>query len=308
MSVNIADVGLSAIGEIKVYGSSAHESIKKAMSVAGIGRNNFVEIKNLKDTDILDAFDLEDKIKNDQKSQKIVVATIGKINTGEFDNLEQIYQICKKHNIWLHVDGAFGLFARLSDKHKKYTAFIGKADSISSDMHKWLNTPYDCGIFFTRHPQLLKQTCHSQAFYMGQGNMPDGSEFYMNMGLENSRRFRALPVMFSLLSYGEKGIKDIVIRNCQLAEKLGEWIKSCPDYQLLYEVKLNIVLFKPKNLNNDETIKLIAKINSGQKMSVSKTMLGSDIAIRIAVSNFSSSIDDFEECVAILKMSISSQD
>jgi len=144
-NINIADEGISKIGIIKVYGAEVHESVKKAISIVGIGRDNFCKISSIGDK--IDVNDLEKKIKKDKNSQKIIIVTLEKVNSGEFDDIYKILKICKKYNIWLHIDAAFGLFAHLSEKHKKYTKYINQADSITTDLHKWLNVPYDCGVF-----------------------------------------------------------------------------------------------------------------------------------------------------------------
>ena len=180
---------------LMIFASTPHASLIKGMGILGIGQKNYQKIPTLINRESMDTESLENSLKSSTTPMKIVVASCGTVNSGDFDNLKEISKICKKYNAWLHIDAAFGIFAKCSDQYKHLAKGLKHADSITADAHKWLNVPYDCGILLTKHIKLLQETCGVSAPYLQElEEIPN----FSTLGIENSRRFRALPVWMTL--------------------------------------------------------------------------------------------------------------
>jgi glutamate/tyrosine decarboxylase-like PLP-dependent enzyme len=228
---------------------------------------------------------------------KIVIASAGTVTGTDFDDLSAVSALCRQHQAWFHVDGAFGLFARLSPSRHDWTLGVELADSITCDGHKWLNVPYDCGLFFTRHPQILQQSCSVAAPYLDIG---PGLPAFMDRGIENSRRFRALPLWMSLLAYGRQGYAQLVEDNCSQALALAQWIAQSADYELLAPCRLNVVVFRPR-APGQEVKSCLQRINqSGQVFMTPGQWQGRE-AIRAAFSNWRTTQDDVRQVCALLE-------
>ena len=144
-----------------------------------------------------------------------MVASAGEVNTGDFDDIEALAEICKAYGAWLHVDGAFGLYAACDPAFAHLLNGLENADSITTDGHKWLNVPYDSGIVFTRHVALQEEVFKASAAYLGEGSD------LLHRTPEDSRRFRALPAWMTLMAYGKTGYRELVGRCCSLARTHG---------------------------------------------------------------------------------------
>lgn len=238
------DIAADGMGDagIRVFSATAHASSLKAVGLLGLGRNQIVAVPCLPDSEAMDVTALGRLLAASVEPGKIVIASAGTVTGTDFDDLRAIAALCHEHHAWLHVDGAFGLFSRLLPECKAWTDGIELADSVTCDGHKWLNVPYDCGIFFTRHPDLLQQCCSVSAPYLDHcQEVPT----MMDRGIEQSRRFRALPLWFSLLASGREGYAQMVEANCHQANLLAQWLVASPDYELLKAVRLNVVVFRP---------------------------------------------------------------
>ncbi|KAI8898651.1 pyridoxal phosphate-dependent transferase [Globomyces pollinis-pini] len=297
--IDISQDGMFGLGKVEVFANCPHSCVLKVLSVLGLGHNSIVKIKGLeKDSTVMDTSDLELKLKesfrNSTTNARIIIAAAGDVNTGSFDDLETICELGRKYESWVHVDGAFGLFAQCSPKYSHLTKGIQLADSITSDGHKWLNVGYDCGLFFvnTKHDGILNSVFSTSAAYI------PGSDSPMNRSLENSKRFRALPIWFSLKSLGKNGYTTIIENNCQFAFEFGNWINRSKHYSLLAPVQLNIVLFKAENGNTRDILKAI---NETGLVFMTGTVHNNEYGIRCAVSNWSTTIErDFKILVDVM--------
>ncbi|WP_299976224.1 aminotransferase class I/II-fold pyridoxal phosphate-dependent enzyme [uncultured Pseudoteredinibacter sp.] len=287
-NLDIAKAGLSG-SEIEVFAATPHASMQKAFSFSGLGRDAITFVPCLPNSEKMDTNALKSMLKQSKSKGKIVVASAGTVTGTDFDDLREISKLCKIHKAWLHVDGAFGLFARLMPSCKHWTEGIELADSITADAHKWLNVPYDCGIFFCKHPKILQQTCSVAAPYLDIDNILPA---FMDRGIENSRRFRALPVWMSLLAYGKNGYQQLVEKNCAQALALAKWISDSNDYELLVECKLNVVVFRPVGSRDKEVKIALKKINSTGKVYMTPGIWQGEAAIRAAFSNWQTSMKD----------------
>jgi glutamate/tyrosine decarboxylase-like PLP-dependent enzyme len=150
----------------------------------------------------------------------VLLATAGEPNAGEFDPLAELADLAEASGAWLHVDGAFGLFAALSPRTAHLTEGIERADSIAADAHKWLNVPYESGFALVREPGRLGPAFGMPgAAYLPGPDNPRGG--YGLLGPESSRRARALPIWATLAAYGRTGYRELVERRCDLAAHLA---------------------------------------------------------------------------------------
>jgi glutamate/tyrosine decarboxylase-like PLP-dependent enzyme len=293
--LDIARDGLAA-ASIQVFSATPHASAQKALGFAGLGRNQFTRVACLADSEAMDVNALAAALQHSPAAGKIVLASAGTVTGTDFDDLAAIAALCRSHRAWLHVDGAFGLFSRLSAARSSWTRGVELADSITCDGHKWLNVPYDCGIFFTRHADILQQACSVSAPYLDvESSLPA----FMDRGIENSRRFRALPLWLSLQAYGRQGFAQLIENNCRQAALLADWITQSPDYELLHPCQLNVVVFCPSS--SEVPVKQrLQQINLSGKVLMTPGAWQGQSAIRAAFSNWRTTAQDVESVCAIL--------
>jgi glutamate/tyrosine decarboxylase-like PLP-dependent enzyme len=293
------DIAKDGIGNasLEIFAATPHASTLKALSIAGLGRDSVTWVPCRPDSEAMDVAGLAELLARSTAKGKIVIASAGTVTGNDYDDLPAIAKLCREHSAWLHVDGAFGLFARLSPSRRAWLDGIELADSITCDAHKWLNVPYDCGMFFTRHPDLLQQVCSVAAPYLDVGSaLPS----FMERGIENSRRFRALPLWMSLQAYGRHGIAELVENNCRQASALAEWIAQSDGYELLTPCKLNVVVFRPKG--DDAAVKATLRaINQSGKVFMTPGAWQGKTAIRAAFSNWRTTLADVELACQVLK-------
>lgn len=239
---NADEDGIASLPQAPVFSSGyLHPSAQQAVGMLGLGRGR-TRILSRDGVGRLDLEALERELDALGGAPAIVIANAGEVNAGDFDPLADVAEVARARNAWLHVDGAFGLFARLAPESRHLTDGIERADSIAADAHKWLNVPYDCGFVFVRDPARL-----AAAFTVGAPYLPADDDPHPNFGMltpENSRRARGLAVWAALRAYGRAGHRAMVERHLRLARGLAERINSEPDLERLAEVPLNIVCFR----------------------------------------------------------------
>ncbi|KAF2623345.1 pyridoxal-dependent decarboxylase [Macroventuria anomochaeta] len=296
---------LAGIDNIQILTTVPHSSLSKAASILGLGRSC---VKTIGRADAPHKFDMDQLQKHlaQPGAASIVAISASEVNTGLFatsslQEMQSIRQLCDMYGAWIHVDGAFGILARLLPSSQQYqaikdcTAGLELADSITGDGHKLLNVPYDCGFFLSRHRALAERVfANPNAAYLAAGSGGDGIMSPLNIGLENSRRFRALPVYASLVAYGKAGYRDMLERQIALSRGIAKYIHESEDFELLPEVEGEvaealssvyiIVLFRAK----DEKLngQLVAKIKASRRIYVSGTSWEGRPACRFAVSNW----------------------
>jgi glutamate/tyrosine decarboxylase-like PLP-dependent enzyme len=230
----------------------------------------------------------------------IVCAQAGEVNTGAVDPLEQIIEIAHQHGAWVHVDGAFGLWAAASEKLRPLVKGIDKADSWASDAHKWLNVPYDCGLVFVAHPEAHRGAMlDTHAGYLPAFGTPgerDGTQFVMDF----SRRARSLPVWAALRSLGRAGVVDLVDRCCVLARRFAKKLAATPGIKVLNDVVLNQVLLRFAD-DDDLTRDVVARIKASGVCWFGGTVWDGKAAMRISVSSWQTTEADVDRCVKTIR-------
>ncbi len=291
--IDFAEKGLWGAEPIHVFSGTPHSSVYKALSMLGMGRDAITTVPCLPDREAIDLAALENLLRKQDGQPCIVVANAGTVNTVDFDDLAAIAKLKKRYNFWLHIDAAFGGFAACSPKYRSLVDGIEWADSITIDAHKWLNVPYDSAMQFTRHHELQAEVFQNTAVYLGQ---EISSSNFVHLTPENSRRLRAMPSWFSLMAYGKQGYAEIVERNCQLAQWLGEQIDNSAAFNLLAPARLNGICFTfatEKNTVSLEVVKNYLK-NLKEKGDVflTPTVYKNIPAIRVSITNWRTTQED----------------
>ncbi|MCI0349018.1 MAG: pyridoxal-dependent decarboxylase [Acidobacteriales bacterium] len=241
--------GVASIGRQPVLYASceSHHSLDKSAGLLGLGRKALRRIA-VNEQLRLDPKTLEAAIQQDLEQGLhpfCVVATSGTTNSGALDDLEAISEICLRHNLWLHVDGAYGAAAIFSDKHRNLVRGIEKADSITIDPHKWLAMPFAAGVVLTRHPQTLQQ-----AFAVATPYMPKalGAQQLDNFKVSTqwSRRMNSLKFWLTMRVHGRQAYEELIDRQLALARQFANWIKAKRHFELVVEPDLTIVNFRVK--------------------------------------------------------------
>jgi glutamate/tyrosine decarboxylase-like PLP-dependent enzyme len=304
MGIDVAEAGLSGMPPITVLTSGhVHASTLKAMSMAGIGRAN--AIKCVKDgTGAADLNAIEQQLKQANAQPVILVATAGEPNAGAIDSISAMADLAEQYNCWLHVDGAFGLFARLSEASAHLFDGLERAHSITVDGHKWLNVPYDCGFAFVQDKSLLTKTFRYSAEYLPP---PDDPEPVIGaMGPESSRRARSLSVWATLQAYGRDGYRQLINHHLDLAQHLARTVDAEPDLERLTDVSLNIVCFRyhPAGLTEDALNKLNKslgeRILADGRVYVGTTTYDGKTALRPAISSWRTEMQDVDLLVTVV--------
>jgi glutamate/tyrosine decarboxylase-like PLP-dependent enzyme len=226
----------------------------------------------------------------------IVCAQAGNVNTGAFDPIEAIADAAHARGAWLHVDGAFGLWAATSAARRHLVAGIGRADSVATDAHKWLNVPYDSGVVFTAHPRSHRRAMTLAAAYIVEtATERDPHEFVP----EESRRARAVPIYAALRSLGREGVADLVDRCCRLAAQMAARLAAHPSLRILNDVVLNQVLVRVEGDDADAlTTAMMRRVQQGGTCWAGGTTWHGMTAMRISISNWSTTEADVDRSAA----------
>jgi glutamate/tyrosine decarboxylase-like PLP-dependent enzyme len=234
-----------------------------------------------------------------------VIANAGEVNGGDFDPIAEMAELCDGRPAWLHVDGAFGLFARLAPETRALTNGVERADSVISDGHKWLNVPYDCGFAFVRDLERLPRALNVGAPYLPAPEDPHPNFGFMSP--ENSRRARALAVWATLRAYGRTGYRAMVERHVSLARRLAERVDDAPELERLADVPLNIVCFRahPRGLDEPQLDTLNTRLGEAVladgRVFVGTTVYAGKVALRPAIVNWLTQAEDIDLLVDVIR-------
>lgn len=303
--IDIDEVGLAEQPPIPVFTSGLiHPSAVKAIGMLGLGRGN-VQRFSSEPSGILDLEKLEERLAACDGAPAILVATAGDPNAGMFDPIEQMADLSSRYGAWLHVDGAFGLFAGLSDRSRHLVAGVDRADSVISDGHKWLNVPYDCGFTFVRDPSLLAGAFGVGASYLSPvEDLEHPNTAFLSP--ESSRRARALAVWATLHAYGRSGYRDMIERHLDLSRYLADRVDREASLERLADVPLNIVCFRYLKDGLDEgeldvlNEKLGAALIADGRVYVGTTVYEGHRALRPAIVNWRTRETDIDLLVDVI--------
>jgi glutamate/tyrosine decarboxylase-like PLP-dependent enzyme len=272
-----------------IVGDELHPSVTKSLGLLGMGRTRVTRV----------ATDGQGRIRPGRMPQvsapAIVCVQAGNVNSGSFDPIDEIRERVKGPGIWVHVDGAFGLWAAASPRLKQLVSGVELADSWATDGHKWLNVPYDCGIAFVRNHEALRRAMAVDAAYLPPSAERDPS----NYTPELSRRPRGVEVWAALRSLGRRGVADMVERCCDRAQRFARGLQDA-GFEVLNEVKLNQVLVSFGEPERTQSV--IAAVQREGTCWAGGTVWQGRTAMRISVSNWATTEEDIERSLgAVLR-------
>jgi glutamate/tyrosine decarboxylase-like PLP-dependent enzyme len=275
-----------------VVGAEAHATIRVALQMLGLGHERIHAV----------AVDDQGRMRADALASvlaevgrpALVCAQVGNVNTGAFDPLPAIVEAVRANGGWLHVDGAFGLWAAASPTRRPLTRGMADADSWTTDVHKWLNVPYDAGLVLVRDREAHRAAMtFGAAYYMpGDGSRRDGFDYVP----ESSRRGRAVPTYAAMRTLGRSGLADLVDRACDLAVRMADRLAAVPGVAILNDVILNQVLVRFGD-DDDLTREVVARIQADGTLWLGGTVWQGRTAMRISVSGWATSEADADRSV-----------
>jgi len=275
-----------------VVGDEAHPSLIKALGMLGLGRSRVVRVP-VDDQGRMLATKLPPL-----SGPAIVCIQAGNVNTGAFDPAAEICAQAHLSGAWVHVDGAFGLWAAASPKYAHLVEGVADADSWATDAHKWLNVPYDSGLAFVRDGAALKSAMSVTAAYLPQGAHREPSQYTPEL----SRRARGVEIWAALKSLGRTGLADLIERNCRLARRFADALRQ-GGCEILNEVVLNQVLVSFGEAAR--TRQVIERVQRDGTCWCGPTDWQGRTAMRISVSSWATRDEDVERSVpAILRAAV----
>jgi glutamate/tyrosine decarboxylase-like PLP-dependent enzyme len=286
-----------------VYASEeVHMSIPKAVAMLGLGRANLRLIpvdKNMR----IDVPALEQAIAREREAGRrglALVGSAGTIMTGAIDPLAELADVAKRHDLWFHVDGAYGAAAALAEPEK----FVGmsRADSISLDAHKWLYQPLDCSVLFYRDAEIARRTFAFSAEYVKtvSDDPVEGFAFF-EQTIELSRRFRALKLWLSLRYHGLGAFRAAIAENLAQARLLADLVDAEPSLELLAPVELSAVCFRWTEAEidtlNDRNEAILDDVNQTGHVWLSNASVRGSVGLRVCITNHRTTEQDVHRIV-----------
>jgi glutamate/tyrosine decarboxylase-like PLP-dependent enzyme len=276
-----------------VAGDETHVTIFAALRMLGLGANRVRRVP-ADDQGRMRAAELRETLSG-LSGPMIVCAQAGNVNTGAFDPFGEVIAAAHERGAWLHVDGAFGLWAAAAPSLRERTRGVDRADSWAVDAHKWLNVPYDSGLAIVAHPAAHRASMSGTASYLTQAAGSERDPF--DWTPEFSRRARGVAIYAALRSLGRRGVAELIERSCRLARLVAERLAEAPNVQILNEVILNQVLvrFTPPAGDADVfTREVITHVQQDGTCWLGGTTWHGRAAMRISVSGWSTSEDDMQ--------------
>jgi aromatic-L-amino-acid/L-tryptophan decarboxylase len=301
--------GVASAATLKIYCSEqTHSSVEKAVKISGIGKKNLVKI-SVRDDYSMDPEKLNEAIASDKAKGNIpccVVATIGTTGTTAIDPLRAIGEICKKNDVWLHVDAAFAGTALILPEFQWMLDGKEYIDSFVFNPHKWMFTNFDCSAYFVKDAGSLIKTFEILPEYLKtrtRGKVND----YRDWGVPLGRRFRALKLWFVIRSYGIEGLREKIRYHISIAFRLSELISAEPDFEILAPVILSVVCFRynPSDSTDDQKNSLNEKLNhllnDSGKIYLSHTVLKGKYTLRMVTAQTNVTLLHVEKAWELIK-------
>jgi glutamate/tyrosine decarboxylase-like PLP-dependent enzyme len=298
--------GLQAsLRKMILYGSmETHSSLQKAVELLGLGNDSLRKIpvdgEFQMDTEALETSISEDRSEGYQPIA--VIGNAGTVNTGAFDNLNALADICAREELWFHVDAAFGAWAALSPKLRHLVSGMERADSLAFDLHKWMYMPFElgCALVRRKEDQLRAFSLTPDYLARAKGGISGGPAWYSEYGFQCSRGFRALKAWMSIKEHGILKYGRLVQQNVEQARYLAELVDAAPELERVAPVPLNIVCFRfsanglDKAALNELNSEILLQLQESGVAVLSSTMINGKYALRVAITNHRSRREDFE--------------
>jgi glutamate/tyrosine decarboxylase-like PLP-dependent enzyme len=302
--------GIQGFPRLAAYAvKGVHNATVKSLELLGLGSSALrtipADATSGMDLDLLAA-----AVRQDRAAGVLplcVVATAGSVDLGAFDDIARIADFCAAENIWLHVDGAFGAWARLADAPWcDLTRGIERADSIAFDFHKWMYVQYDCGVVLIRDETVHRQAFAARPAYLAKQDqgIGGGEPWYCDYGIDLSRGFRALKVWSALRGYGRVALGQAITRNCRLAARMAAVVESLAELQLAAPVRLNVCCFHAVQPGVDGAVldalneRITHQLQLSGEVVFSTTKINGRTVIRAAIVNHRTCEADIDLAVA----------
>jgi glutamate/tyrosine decarboxylase-like PLP-dependent enzyme len=293
--------GLAGAPRVRILvGEERHTTIDIALRYLGFGSET-AERVTADEQGRMRADVLREALGDRRGDPTIVCAQAGNVNTGSIDPIDEICDIASTHDAWVHVDGAFGLWAAVTDDRRHLVRGCERADSWATDAHKWLNVPYDCGIVVCRDTEAHRAAMTTQASYLVQGGAGAPYDAF-DWAPEFSRRARGVPVYAVVRALGRQGIAERISSNCAMARRFAEKLGAEPGVAILSDVVLNQVLVRFSD-SDDVTREVIEGVQREGTCWLGGTVWHGVAAMRISVSNWTTTEADVDASIdAILRV------
>lgn len=303
----VRERGIQSLPQVSVYvREGTHSCISKALEVMGFGRDALCFV-DTNDSMQMSVSSLKAAIERDRSAGRVplaVVGTAGSVNTGSYDSLDELADVCIEHGIWLHVDAAFGFWIALADEPwRDLVAGIGRANSIACDFHKWMSVPYDCGACMIYDRDLHLQTFTSRPAYLEQqdSGLGGGDLWFCDYGLELSRGFRALKVWTAVKAIGVRSFGASITDNCKQASLMSRLVEESEVLELAVPVTSNVCCFYVKS---GDVNRIAAKLQVQGHAVFSTTVIGGRSCLRAALVNHRTTAADIREAIAAVEHAV----
>ncbi|HVF55342.1 MAG TPA: pyridoxal-dependent decarboxylase [Pyrinomonadaceae bacterium] len=301
LGLDVRARGLSGRPEVpalRVYASDqAHTSLEKAAITLGLGERNVRRVAS-DDAYRMDVAALRAAVAEDLREGFLplaVVATVGTTSTTSVDPIEEIAALCREHELWLHVDAAYGGALALLPEGRHLMRGVERADSVVVNPHKWLFVPLDFSALYVRRPELLRATFSLVPEYL-RGDAEHAERNYMDYGIQLGRRFRALKAWMVFRSFGRRGLAARIGEHVRLARLFASWLEADSRFEVLAPVVMGVVCFRvtvggqgggvaDEEELNEFNRRLVEEVNASGEAYLTHTTLRGRVAMRLAVGN-----------------------
>jgi len=285
--------GRTDLPRLRVYGSEhMHSSVDKGALALGIGLENVVKI-GTDDEYRMRPDALAAAIASDRASGYLplaCVATVGTTSSTSIDPVPAIAEICRRENVWLHVDGAYGGMLAIVPEYRFVLDGVADADSFVVNPHKWLFVPFDCSALFVKRPEVLKRAFSLVPEYLVTREQDDVVN-YMDYGVQLGRRFRALKLWMVIRAFGTDGLAESLRAHCALAREFAAWVALSGEWELMAPVPFSLVCFRhvPRGMSDPDLDRhneaIMHAVNAGGDVFLSHTKLNGRYTLRLAIGN-----------------------